>query len=452
MNKKRDMTQGSLADKILLYTIPIICTSVLQQLFNAADIAVVGQFVGKEAMAAVGSNSSIISLIINLFVGIALGSNVVIAHATGMRDGKAIEKAVHNSILLALTGGVIALLVGELLAGPILHLTGVPAEVFDMAVLYLRIYCLGMPVILLYNFESAIFRAHGDTRTPLLALIFAGVINVGLNLFLVVVLGRTVDGVAIATVTSNLISSMFLFWKLTHTDKDIRVRLRLLKPDKIVISNILRIGVPAGIQGSLFSFANVIVQSAVNSLGPTVMAASSAALNIEAIAYFVMNSFSQACTTFVGQNYGAGKFDRCRRVFKISLGLDVLFTGTVCVLILIFGHQILGIFNSDPEVIQVGYMRLCMIFFAYILSVVQEVGSGYLRGFGMSLVPALVALICICGLRLFWIFAIFPHWPTFRTIMLIYPISLWTTGIIILLMILIIRPSRKMEAAAREHV
>jgi Na+-driven multidrug efflux pump len=160
-----------------------------------------------------------------------------------------------------------------------------------------------------------------------------------------------------------------------------------------------------------------------------------------------MNSFSQACTTFVGQNHGAGKFDRCRRVFKISLGLDALFTGTVCVLILIFGHQILGIFNNDPEVIQVGYMRLCMIFFAYILSLVQEVGSGYMRGFGMSFVPALVALVCICGLRLFWIFAIFPHWPTFRTIMLIYPISLWTTGIIILLMILIIRPSRKMEAS-----
>jgi putative MATE family efflux protein len=421
---------------------------VLQQLFNAADIAVICRFVGKEAMAAVGSNSPIISLIINLFVGIALGSNVVIAHATGMKDTKAIQKAVHNSIILALCGGVIALIVGQLLAGPILRLTGVPEEVFDMAVLYLRIYCLGMPVILLYNFESAIFRAHGDTKTPLLALVFAGVINVGLNLFLVIVLHRTVDGVAIATVTSNLISSLFLLWKLMHTDKEIRVQLRLLHPDKITISNILRIGVPAGLQGSLFSFANVIVQSAVNSLGATVMAASSAALNIEAIAYFVMNSFSQACTTFVGQNHGAGKFDRCRRVFKLSLLLDACFTGAVCITILIFGHQLLGIFNSDPEVIQVGYMRLSFIFFAYILSLVQEVGSGYLRGFGMSLVPAMVSLVCICGLRLFWIFAIFPHWPSFRTIMLIYPISLWTTGIIILLMILIIRPSRKLEKEA----
>ncbi|MBQ9156414.1 MAG: MATE family efflux transporter [Eubacterium sp.] len=443
MNRQINMLEGSLADKILMYALPLAATGILQQLFNAADVAVVGNFVGKEAMAAVGSNTAIIGLLVNLFIGISLGTNVVIAHAIGKGDQEEIGKAVHTSILVAVFGGIFLLIIGELLAPAILKLTGVPDEVFDMAVLYLRVYLLGMPVILLYNFESAIFRGQGNTRTPLIALACSGVINVVLNVIFVVVLHRTVDGVAMATAISNTISSIFLFYKLLHSRDEIRIRMPEFGIDIKVLRRILQIGVPAGIQTSMFSIANIIIQSAINSLGATVMAGSSAAFNLEIFAYYMLNSFGQACTTFVGQNYGAGKLDRCKRSFILCFLMDYIFTGAVCILILVFGHQLLAIFNNDPEVIQSGYLRLAYIFFAYIFSLWQDVGSGYLRGFGLSFVPAVISLLGVCGSRVLWIMTAFKRVPTFTTIMLVYPISLGLTGLVILLSILIIRPSRK---------
>ncbi len=443
MKKNIDMLSGSLVDKILLYAIPLAATAILQQLFNVADIAVVGQFVGKEAMAAVGSNSSIINLIVNLFTGVALGSNVIIAQAIGRNDKASIQKVVHTSILFAVVAGICVTGLGEWLAPHILVATKVPADVMSMAMAYLRIYMAGMPVILLYNFEAAIFRAKGDTRTPLIVLAVSGVINVGLNLFFVLVLKMNVSGVALATVLSNLISAVILFVLMKRAKDDTHVQFSKLRINRTVLAKILRIGLPAGVQSAMFSLANIIIQSAINSLGAVVMAGSSAAFNLEVLAYFIMNSFGQACTTFVGQNYGAGNFERCKKVFLRCIALGYIFTIASCVLIYLFANPLLSIFNSDPAVIEVGRQRLIMLFIAYLLHTMQEVGSGYLRGFGKSLFPAVSALICICGIRVVWIFTVFPAHQTFLTIMLVYPVSLWTAGLVILIMILIIRPSKR---------
>ncbi len=443
MSANIDMVSGSLGDKIIKYAIPLAATGILQQLFNAADIAVVGRYAGKEAMAAVGSNSPVIGLLVNLFVGVSLGSNVIIAKSIGQNDEKSVSKAVHTSFLLALSGGLLMALFGEIAAGKIITVLGVPDEVFSLALKYLRIYLLGMPVILLYNFESAMFRACGNTKTPLTALVISGITNVILNLFFVVVLGMTVDGVALATVISNLISSAILFRALLKTDSIIRVRPKNIRIDGYTTKCILKIGIPAGIQGMIFSFANIVIQSAVNSLGTTVMAASSASYNLEIFAFYIMNSFGQTCTTFVGQNFGAGKNDRCRKTLKLCLAQSALATAAACCLILVFGKPLLSIFNKNMDVINYGYVRLCYIFFAYSFSFVQETLSGYLRGFGVSFIPAACSVVGICGVRLAWIFTVFQRNPSFTVIMQVYPLSLGITAATILAVILMVRPSKR---------
>ena len=443
MKSRMDMINGSLGDKIIKYAIPLAVTGILQQLFNAADLAVVGQFSGKEAMASVGSNAPVIGLLVNLFVGISLGSNVIIAKSIGQRDNENISKAVHTSVIVALLGGLFITVLGEFLAPEVIKLLDVPDDVYPLAVKYLQIYLAGMPVILLYNFESAIFRSCGNTQTPLVALVISGVLNVGLNLFFVRGLCMDVDGVATATVISNLISSAILFVALMKTELAIRIELRKLRINQDVLGQILRIGIPAGIQGMIFSFANIIVQSAVNSLGTTVMAASSAAFNLEIFAYYIMNSFGQACTTFVGQNYGAGKNDRCRKALKLCLIQSLISTVAVSGLILLFSHPLLGIFNTDPNVIATGRIRLEYIFFAYVFGFAQEGLSGYLRGFGVSFIPAACSVIGICGVRLTWIFIVFQQKPSFATIMQVYPLSLGITAAVILVVTLLVKPSKR---------
>lgn len=438
-----DMINGPLGDKIVKYAIPLAVTGILQQLFNAADLAVVGRFAGKEAMAAVGSNAPVIGLLVNLFVGISLGSNVIIAKSIGQRDNENISKAVHTSVVVAVLGGVFLAVLGEFLAPEVVKMLDVPGEVYPLAVKYLQIYLAGMPVILLYNFEAAIFRSCGNTQTPLAALVVSGILNVILNLFFVLVLGMDVDGVAAATVLSNLVSSVILSVALMKTELAIRIEPRKLRIHGRVLVQILKIGVPAGIQGMIFSFANLIIQSAVNSLGTTVMAASSAAFNLEVFSYYFMNSFGQACTTFVGQNYGAGKGDRCRKALKLSLLQSFVSTAVSCVLILLFSTPLLSIFNTDPDVIAAGKIRLVYIFFAYLFSFAQEGLSGYLRGFGVSFIPAACAVIGICGVRLTWIFTVFRQSPSFTTIMQVYPLSLGITAVVILAVTLIVKPSRR---------
>ena len=420
-----DMIHGSLGDKIIRFALPVAATGILQQLFNAADIAVIGRFVGKEAMAAVGSNNSLIGLMVTMFGGIAMGANVVIARSTGQANREGIRNAVHTSILIAFVGGMIMTIIGELIARPLLHWMGVPEEIFGEALRYIRIYFAGLPVIFLYNFESAIFRSQGDTRTPLICLTISGVLNVVMNVFFVVVLHMTVDGVALATVLANLISSGLLLVMLMRSQSAIRVQWSGFSYQPRVIGTILRIGAPAGLQGMVFSLSNLCIQSAINSLGADVIAASAAAFNVEIFAYFVLNSFGQACTTFVGQNRGAGDLERCRKATRICMGQDMIFTAVISALILLSGHALLRIFNTVPEVVRLGYTRILILISAELVNVVIEIRSGAMRGHGQSLIPAVVSLAGICGVRIIWVYTVFPFSRTFNTIMAAYPIS-WT--------------------------
>lgn len=444
------MLHGSIWDKIPRFALPVAATAILEQLFNASDIAVVGNFTGDArtvAVAAVGANSAIIGLVVNLFIGIALGANVVIAHAIGQGDRETVHKAVHTSVVVALLGGVLVALLGELVAAPLLGLLNVPEDVFPLALLYLRIYLAGMPVILLYNFEAAIFRSMGETKIPLIALFSSGILNVALNLFFVAVLGMTVNGVAIATVISNAVSALLLYRRLRRTDMDIHLDPKALRIDLAVFKRILRIGLPAGIQSAVFSVSNIIIQSAINSLGTVVMAASSAAFNIEIITYDILNSFSQACTTFVGQNYGAGQISRCERTMLLCMAEGLVTLAAAIALILSFGKPLLSIFNNDPEVVATGFIRLMMVTLSHTFSLLYEVMSGYLRGFGISLTPAILTMVGVCGIRIAWIQFVFPMSRTFRTIMTVYPVSLCTTMLLLLAAVLIYRPSRRFAAA-----
>lgn len=444
---KLDMLNGSIWNKIPQYALPVAATGILEQLFNASDIAIVGNFTGSQStasVAAVGANSPLIGLILNLFIGIALGANVVIANAVGRKDKKQIHDAVHTSIVAALLGGVLLAILGELLVSTILQQLNVPAEVFPLALRYMRIYLIGMPAILLYNFESAVFRSVGETKMPLIALAFSGVLNVLLNLFFVIVCHRNVEGVAIATVISNVVSSCFLFYKLLKTDKFIHVDIKDLRIEMATFGKILKIGLPAGIQSAVFAIANIVIQAAINSLGTIVIAASSAAFNIEIFAYYIMNSFSQACTTFVGQNYGARQMKRCKKTLALCLIEDVIASAAAILIILFVGRQLLAIFNHDPQVIELGYTRLLLVFTAYIFSMMYELMSGYLRGFGISLVPALLTILGVCGVRIAWVYGVFPSSRTFRTLMMAYPISLSVTAVLIFIALIVYRPSKKL--------
>lgn len=451
--QKLDMLNGSIWNKLPVFALPIAATGILEQLFNASDIAIVGNFAQTDktaAVAAVGANSPIIGLILNLFIGIALGANVVIANAIGRDDRQTVQKAVHTSMVVSVIGGVLVAIIGEIIAEPLLTVLNVPDDVLELALLYLRIYFLGMPVILLYNFEAAIFRSIGETKMPLIALTLSGILNVLLNLFFVIVLKMSVNGVATATVLANVVSAGILYIKLVKSDKYIKVEFKKLRIDGKVFAKIMQIGLPAGIQSAVFAVANIVIQGAINSLGTVVIAASSAAFNIEIIAYNVMNSFSQACTTFVGQNFGANKIDRCKKTLFLCLIEDAIASGTAIFIVLITGKFLLSIFNNNPEVIEIGYTRLVIIFIAYIFSMLYEVMSGYLRGFGFSLVPAILTTVGVCVLRIIWINTVFPANRTFVTIMTAYPVSLATTALLIFIALIIYRPSKRFANKGKE--
>lgn len=450
MKEKMDMLHGSIWNKIPRYALPVAATGILGQLFNASDLAIVGNFTGADstvAVAAVGANSPVIGLILNFFIGIALGANIVIAHAVGRGDEKTIRKAVNTSVLMALAGGIAIAVAGEFCIEALLRLLNIPEDVFPYALLYIKIYLLGMPAILLYNFEAAIFRSIGDTKTPLLVLAVSGLLNVALNLFFVIVLDMTVEGVAIATAVSNIVSAAILFVLLIKTDRSIHIDIRDIHFDKECFTKIIKIGLPAGLQSAVFAIANIVIQAAINSLGTVVIAASSAAFNIEIFAYYVLNSFSQACTTFVGQNYGAGQIKRCRKILLLCILEDALASAIVIILVLLSGRLLLSIFSSDPQVIEIGYTRLLIILSAYTFSMLYENMSGYLRGFGDSLIPAVLTVIGVCAVRITWIYTVFQAYRTFTSILIAYPVSLSATALLIFTALMIYRPSRRYAAA-----
>ena len=421
--KHIDMTHGSIANKTLTFALFLALTGFLQQIFNVIDTVIVGQFVGKEAMAAVGSNAPVIGFLVTFFIGISLGANVVISQFTGQGNKEGIEKAVHTAILFAALAGLVLVVGSEMAAAPLLSFMQVPDELMDMSLSYLRIIFLALPGILMYDFTSSIFRSQGDTRTPLVCLVISGVVKVVVTYGLVVWGGQGVKAVAISTTCSNFLSAAMLLFFLSHTASRIHLSFANLALHLPILKEILRIGSPAGLQGAVFCLSNIVIQGAINSLGADVMAASAAAFNLEIMVYLFINAFGQTCTTFVGQNFGAGDMARCRRVGLITTGQNLVVTILFSAPLYIFGVPLLSLFNSDPAVVAFGMIRMAFIVLAEPLNLIIEMISGYLRGFGNSLMPALIAVVGICGSRIIYVLTVFPLSPDFTTLMTVYPVS-----------------------------
>ena len=395
----------------------------LEQLFNSADVFILGHFVGKNAMAAVGNNMPVIGLLVTLLIGISLGANVTIAQYLGAGKQDKVEETVQTAIVMALGLGVLLTAVGELIAHPALMILDVPADVYDLASTYLRIFLLGMPFLTLYNFEAAIFRSCGDGKTPLYSLVAANVLNISLDLLSVEFFGWGLTGVVSATVLSFAVNAGILFVLLCRTPQPIRLQRHKMRLNGTELRKILHIGLPAGIQGMVFAMSNVVIQSSINSLGTAAMAAAAASVIIEFNIYCFVNGFSQATTTFVGQNYGARKLSRCFATTKTSFWVEGLFLLCITVPILFFGKHVIGFFNPDPEVIQLGVLRLWWVADMLYLNGAMDILSGALRGYGYSLPPAIVALVGICGVRLVWIYTVFAAHRDYLTLILAYPIS-----------------------------
>jgi len=423
-----DMCEGPLFGKILLFTLPLMLSSVLQLLFNAADVIVVGNFAGSQSLAAVGSTGSLINLLTNLFIGLSVGVNVSVAHFMGAGEKERIAKTVHTSILLSMLSGIFLAFFGIGMARLLLIWMASPADVIDLATVYLRIYFMGMPALMLYNFGSAILRAAGDTRRPLYYLFFAGIVNVLLNLLFVIGLNMGVAGVATATVLSEYISGFLVLWCLMKEEGSLHLELRNLRIHWDIVKQLLRIGLPAGIQGTIFSLSNVVIQSSINSFGSTVMAGSAAAANLEGFVYVSMNALYQTALTFVSQNYGAGKRERIPGILLRCQGM-VVFVGLVLGNgAFLLGRQLLSIYSQDSHVIEAGMHRMAVICCFYFLCGMMDVMVGTLRGIGYSVMPMIVSLLGACGLRLLWIATIFTNIHTERVLYLSYPVSWFLTA------------------------
>ena len=443
MKKKKtfDMLNGSIWNKLILFALPLAASSILQQLFNAADVAVVGSFAGSGALAAVGANGPIINLLVNSFVGLSVGANVVIASFIGQNDEKRTSLAAHTSVTMSVIIGIVLLFVGLFFARPILELMSTPEDIINLAEIYLKIYFLGVPFVMLYNFAAAILRSKGDTQRPLIALFIGGVINVILNLFFVVVLHMSVEGVAIGTVVSNVFSSMMLLYWLMHETDALRIDLKQLKINDRILKRIAKIGVPAGLQGMVFSISNVCIQSSLNALGSDAIAASSAALNYEYFAYYILSSFAQAAVTFIGQNYSAKKYDRCKKITLQSFLLGGGPTMVACMLFVIFDHFFISFFTSDVSVASSAYTRMKIILPFQFLNMSIEIFSSVMRGVGYSSVPAGICVAGICGVRLAYLYTIYPSIASYDNLLIIYPISWFVTVVALALVYFIhVRP------------
>lgn len=419
------MCSGRIAGKMLMFAIPLMLSSILQLLFNAADVIVVGRFAGDNSLAAVGSTSSLVNLLTNVFLGLSVGANVSVAKYIGAGRDEDVSSTVHTALCLAIFSGALLTVIGCLGARTILTWMSSPAEVIDLSALYLRIFFVGMIPNMLYNFGAAIMRSVGDTRRPLYYLFFAGIVNVILNLIFVIVFSMDVAGVALATIISQTISAVLVLRCLIRERSAIRFDIRKLRIDRRICGEILRIGLPSGFQGLLFSLSNVIIQSAVNSFGATVVAANSAAANIEGFVWVSMNAFHQAAITFTGQNYGAGKRDRVLHVMKDAL-IFVILTGLILGRgVYHFGIPLMGLYTANPEVARLGLVRIEWVCGLYFLCGMMDVMVGVLRGIGYSVLPMIVSLIGACGLRIIWIFTFFRtgrfHSPMYLYIT--YPVS-----------------------------
>lgn len=428
-----DMLNGPIAIKLILFALPVAASAFLQQLLNAADVAVVGRFASSQAMAAVGANTFVINLMLNLFVGLSVGANVVIARFIGERRVEDCQRAVHTSVALSLISGVFLSIVGWFIARPLLSLLSTPDDILDLAALYFRIYFLGMPFIMLFNFASAILRSKGDTRRPLYIMMGSGVVNVLLNLFFVVYLHLTVEGVALATLFSSAISSLSLLYLLRHeTDEYVHVYINKVRIWKDSLVRICKIGIPAGLQGVIFNISNVLIQSGINSLGTACVAANTASLNFDYFCFFIGNSFGQAGTSFMSQNFGAQQIDRCKKIVRDCMILGPGLTFCISMLFILFAGPLSSLFTADPEVVALSVARFEVVITFYSIHSFNEILSGNLRAVGHSVTPAVINVIFICGVRLMWLFFFFPKNPDFCYLMYCYPIS-WVINISVLM-------------------
>lgn len=444
-----DMLNGSLFSRMLMVAIPLAASNILQQLFNAADSVVVGRFSSSEALAAVGGNGPVINMIVALFSGIAVGANVLISSYIGKNEKGKVSRAVHTGIAIALISGVAMMILGLLIARPVHIIMQTPDNVLDMATVYLRIYFLGMPAIIVYNFGAAIFRSVGDTKRPLYCLFAAGILNVILNLFFILVAGMSADGVALATTISNYLSAGAVIVILMREKSFLHLDFKKLTLSKADASQTLKVGVPAGLQGALFSLSNVMIQIGINKFGSDCTAGNSAAMNFEFIAYFVVASFAQSATTFMSQNYAAGQYDRCRKITKIAMAGAVGFCAVLSITFGIFRVPLLGIITDDPSVIAFGATRMLLITMLEPMTASYEVTGASLRGFGHSLSPAIISLIGCCVVRLIYMLIIFNIMTEFWQLLIIYPIS-WVitgTGMIVTYIINSRKAFGKVEAA-----
>ena len=420
-----NLTEGPILSKLLQFSIPLILSSLLQLLFNAADVVVVGRFAGNNSLAAVGSTGSLINLLINLFMGLSIGTNVVAANYFGAKRSKELQETVHTSILVSLCSGVILTVVGIIGSKYILILMQAPGEVLTLATLYLKIYFGGITATMIYNFGSALLRAKGDTKRPLYILFTAGVMNLILNLIFVIALKMDVAGVGWATVISQCFAAAAVICILLREKDEFRLELRRLAINTHILAKIVKIGLPAGFQGIMFSLSNVIIQSSVNLFGAITIAGNAAAVNLEGFVYTAMNGFSQGTLTFCSQNMGAGKTDRIKKVVLVSQGCIIIIGAILGGLFLLFRNQLIGIFSESPEVVEAGVRRFWVIMTTYYLCGMMDGLSNSIRGIGHSLTPVITSLCGACLYRIIWIFTVFqvPRFHTVYCIYVTYPIS-----------------------------
>ena len=430
--KHLDMTTGALMPKIIRFTIPLALTGLLQLVYNAADMMVVGRFAGSTSLAAVGATSMLVNLTINLFMGISMGAGVTVAKYIGAGDGQRVSRAVHTTILLGLVSGAIVMTVGLIFSPQFLKWMSTPDDIISLSILYLRIYFMGAPANMLYNFGAAVLRANGDSKRPFYFLTSAGILNIVLNLVFVIKFHMDVAGVAYATIISQYISAICVIIALMNDNGFIRLSIKKLRFWKSELTEILLIGLPAGIQGSLFSISNVMIQSSINSFGSTVIAGNTAAANIDNIVYVCCNAVSQAAMTFSSQNYGAKKYGRISKTYSNCIGLSLLIMAGLCTPFYIFKSRLLGIFTTDPNVIAAGNIRLTIFMTTYFLDTLMDVTTGQLRGLGKSIGPMAITLAGVVGFRTIWLFTVFRSHHTLEMLYYSYPIS-WIITVIALM-------------------
>lgn len=418
-----DMCNGPILSKVLIYAFPLMLSGVLQLLFNAADVIIVGRFAGSQSLAAVGSTTALINLLVNIFLGLSVGVNVLVAQYYGAKKDEDVNETIHTAIAVSLVSGVFLIFVGLVASRPLLELMGTPADVIEKSTVYMQIYFAGMPVVMLYNFGSAVLRAIGDTKRPLYYLTVAGVVNVVLNVFFVTQLHMDVAGVALATVLSQVISAGLVVRCLMKSEGSLKVELKKLKINAYKLKRIVKVGLPAGMQGAIFSISNVLIQSSVNSFGSIAMAGNTASSNIEGFIYIAMNSLYQTNLSFTSQNYGGRKYSRLNRITITCLGVVIAVGLTLGLSAYAAGEFLLGIYSSDPEVVQYGLNRLAVFGGTYFIGGMMDVMVGAIRGIGYSVLPMCVSLIGVCAMRILWIYTIFQWSHSLQTLYISYPVT-----------------------------